>query len=107
MIVVFNSLFSQTFVEAMQSHLALVTGVVDTSLEASLPEIQRWFNQLHTEVKTGNKTVCKKVVGLGAAFEQSRIHDLQGWSWQRILQRWRFGWLVVLHHDCRLVDGVL
>ncbi len=71
MIVVFNSLFSQTFVEAMQSRLALVTGAVDTSLEASLPEIQRWFNQLHTEVKTGNKTVCKKVVGLGAEFEQS------------------------------------
>ena len=71
MIGVFNSLFSQTFVEAMQLHLELVTGAVDTSLEASLPEVQRRFNQSHREVKTGIKTVFEKVVGLGAAFEQS------------------------------------
>jgi hypothetical protein len=57
-------LFSQTFVEAMQSHLLLVSDTVDTSLEASLPEIQRQFNQLHSEVKTGNVTVCEKLAGV-------------------------------------------
>ncbi len=70
-IFIFNSLFSQTFVEAMRSHLELVSDAVDTSLEASLPEIQRQFNQLHTEVKTGNQAVCDKVAGLGTAFKQS------------------------------------
>ena len=55
----------------MQLHFELVTESVDTSLEASLPEIQRQSNQLHTEVKTGNKTVIEKVAGLGTALEQS------------------------------------
>jgi hypothetical protein len=59
LIVVIDSLFSQTFVEAMRSHLELVTDTVDTSLEASLPE------------KTGNKKVSKKVAGLGITLEQS------------------------------------
>jgi hypothetical protein len=63
--------FSQTFVEAMRSHLELVTETVDTSLEASLPKIQRQFNQLHTEVKTRNKTVIEKVARLGTALEHS------------------------------------
>jgi hypothetical protein len=55
----------------MQSRLAMLTDVVDTSLEAHLPEIQRQLNHLHTEVKTGNETVCEKVDGLGATFEAS------------------------------------
>jgi hypothetical protein len=71
LIVVSNSLFSQTFVEAMRSHLALVAGAVDTSLEASLPEIQKQFNDLHTEVKTGNEAVVATVTGLGTVLEQS------------------------------------
>jgi hypothetical protein len=55
----------------MQLRLAMLTDVVDTSLEASLPEIQRQFNELHSEVKTGNEKVCQKVDGLGAIFEAS------------------------------------
>jgi hypothetical protein len=71
LIVVSNLLFSQSYVEAVPLRVVMLTDVVDTSLEVTLPEIQRQFNELHTEVKTGNETVCEKVDGLGAKFEAS------------------------------------
>jgi hypothetical protein len=45
--------------------------VADTSLEANMPEIQRQFNQLHSEVKTGHETVCEKVDGLANKIDDS------------------------------------
>ena len=63
--------FTQSFVEVMRTRLEMLSGVVDTSLEASLPEIQRQFNDLNAEVKTGNETVCQKMDGLGTMMSQS------------------------------------
>jgi hypothetical protein len=49
LIVVSSSLlnFSQSYVVIMQVKLAMLMNVVDTSLEANLPETQRQLNQLH------------------------------------------------------------
>jgi hypothetical protein len=104
LIVDFDSLFSQTFVEAMQLHLELVTDTVDTSLEASLPEIQRRFNQLHTEVKTGNKTVIENVAGLSRARKQSLDSRPT-----RVELAADFAEMAVrmAGHHCRLVKGML
>jgi hypothetical protein len=54
----------------MQSHLVLVT-ICRYEFGSKFPQIQRQFNQFHTEVKTGNKTECEKVARLGTVFEQS------------------------------------
>jgi hypothetical protein len=55
----------------MRVKLATLMDVGNTSLEASLPEIQRQFNQLHSEVKSGNQNLSEKVDGLATIFEAS------------------------------------
>jgi hypothetical protein len=64
-------LFSQSYVSLMRLKLASLMTVADTSLEANMPEIQRQFNQLHSEVKTGHETVCEKVDGLANKIDDS------------------------------------
>jgi hypothetical protein len=62
---------SQSYVGEMRTKLAVLFDQTETSLEASLPEVQRQFNQLHSELKTGNEAVLAKVEGLGTKFERS------------------------------------
>jgi hypothetical protein len=65
----------------MQTKLATFKNGNKMSLELSIPEVQRQFNQLHREMKTYNVTIAEGFTRYNERFDTIL---LQGWwSWDR------------------------